>query len=89
MDPLDIRHAPDRGRFHADVEGHACVLDYALAEGRMVIRHTGVPQAVGGRGIAGALVGAALDWARDARLRVVPECSYAAGVEYADLVDPA
>lgn len=94
MDPLDIRHAPDLGRFHAEVEGHACRLDYTLDDGRMVIRHTGVPDAVGGRGIAGALVRAALDWARNSGLRVVPECSYAAGFiqrhpGYADLVDPA
>lgn len=94
MDALDIRHQPARGRFHAEVDGHACVLDYTLADGRMRIRHTVVPQAVGGRGIAGALVRAALDWARASGLRVVPDCSYAAGFiqrhpEYQDLLDRA
>ena len=58
----------------------------------MTITHTGVPPAVGGRGIAGALVQAAFDWARGAKRKVVPACSYAAQwarkhPEYSDLVD--
>jgi uncharacterized protein len=94
MDTIDIRHQPALGRFHTEVDGHACILDYALADGRMRIRHTVVPQAVGGRGIAAGLVRAALDWARASGLRVVADCSYAAGFiqrhpEYQDLLDRA
>ena len=43
----------------------------------MTITHTIVPAAIGGRGIAGQLVQAALDHARSAGLKVAPECSYA------------
>jgi predicted GNAT family acetyltransferase len=44
----------------------------------MTITHTGVPPEVGGRGIASALVQAALDVARAEGWKVVPACSYAA-----------
>lgn len=94
MDDIQITQDTRIGRFQAVVEGHACVLDYALSGGRMVIRHTGVPTAVGGRGIAARLVRAAMDWARAEGLRVVPQCSYAADFvarhrDYDDIVDLA
>jgi predicted GNAT family acetyltransferase len=37
-----------------------------------------VPEAVGGRGIAGEITRYALDWARDKGLRVVANCPYVA-----------
>lgn len=93
MQAIEIHHDASARRFETHVEGHACVLDYGLSGGRMIIRHTGVPTAVGGRGIAARLVRAAMDWARGAGLRVVPQCAYAADFvqrhrEYDDIVDP-
>lgn len=74
----DIRHDPAARRFETHVDGFECVLDYVERAGVMTITHTGVPSATGGRGIAGALVQAALDAARVNGWRVVPACSYAA-----------
>ena len=90
--PLQIDHDIVAGRFTTEREGHQAQLVYRVQEGRLIIDHTGVPQAIGGRGIAGELVRAALDYARAAGLRVVPACSYSAVYiqrhpEYADLVD--
>jgi len=87
----DIVHHESQGRFACRVDGHDCELDYHLADGRMVITHTGVPPQVGGRGIAAELTRAALETARARGWRVVPLCSYAAAyvrrhAEYADLV---
>jgi len=73
----DIRHDRDAHRFETRVDEVPCELDYALADGVMTITHTRVPKAVGGRGIAAALVRAALDAARAEGWRVVPACSYA------------
>lgn len=89
---LDVHHDPDTRRFHTRVEGHEAELLYSLRDGRMVIDHTGVPDAIGGRGIASILVKAALDLARARGWRVVPACSYSAAYvrrhpEYADLVE--
>ena len=50
-----VEHDPGRQRFHVEVEGHQAELVYRVQDGRLVIDHTGVPAAVGGRGIAGHL----------------------------------
>ena len=74
---LDISHNPEKHRFSAVVEGHECELDYRLAGSVMTITHTGVPEAVGGRGIAAMLMRAALAEAEARGWKVVPACSYA------------
>ncbi len=89
---MQIDHDPASGRFSTQLDGHEAELVYRRQEGRLIIDHTGVPQAIGGRGVAGALVRAALDYVRAEGLRVVPLCSYSAEYiqrhpEYADLVD--
>ena len=43
------------------MDGERAVLDYTIAGDVMTITHTGVPQAIGGRGIAAELMRAALD----------------------------
>ena len=88
----EVRHAPDRSRFELDVDGETAHVEYRREGDVMVVLHTIVPEAIGGRGIAGALNAAALAHAREAGLRVDPQCEYTAGYlrrhpEYADLVD--
>lgn len=72
-----IVHDPVRRRFSLVVEGHEGVVDYLLDGDTMTITHTIVPAPIGGRGIAAALVRAALDHARAQGWRVVPRCAYA------------
>jgi predicted GNAT family acetyltransferase len=86
-----IFHHPQEFRFVCEVDGHACVLDYHLNGQTMTITHTGVPEAVGGRGLASALTRVALDYARLEGWSIVPMCSYAAVYierhpQYQDLV---
>jgi len=69
-----IEHVP--GRFQTVVEGRICVCDYRIVDRVMQFTHTGVPPAVEGRGIAAALVEAALAHARAEGLKVDPICSY-------------
>lgn len=88
--PFAIRHDRAAHRFETRVEGVQCLLDYTLAAGVMTITRTEVPAAVGGRGIASALVQEALTAARAEGWKVVPACSYAVSwmerhVEYSDL----
>lgn len=75
---LDIVHHAIPGRFVVEVDGHVARLDYEQDQGVMHINHTVVPEAIGGRGIAGRLVQAAFRHARDEGWKVRPECSYAA-----------
>jgi predicted GNAT family acetyltransferase len=76
MTPLDIRHDTIAQRFHADVDGAEAVCVYRLAGSLMNIVHTEVPPQAEGRGIAAALVRAALAHARVLGWRVRPSCSY-------------
>jgi predicted GNAT family acetyltransferase len=87
---IDVIHKRRERVFEAVVDGAHCVLDYQLSGNIMTIMHTGVPDAVGGRGIAGALTLAAFQAARNEGWKVTPACSYAAGwlqrhPEFADL----
>jgi len=74
---LDIRHLAAAHRFETTVDGVVCELDYHLEGGVMTITHTGVPEQVGGRGIAGELVRTAVETARREGWKIVPACSYA------------
>ncbi|MFL6624880.1 MAG: GNAT family N-acetyltransferase [Vitreoscilla sp.] len=73
---IAVTHNEARQRFEATVEGQLCVCDYQLRGDIMWMTHTGVPPAVGGRGIAAELVRAALAWADAQHHRVQPSCSY-------------
>jgi predicted GNAT family acetyltransferase len=78
-------------RFEAMVDGALCVLDYRIRGKTLSLDHAGVPDAVGGRGIAAALTQHALDSARERGMVVAPNCSYVAAwikrhPAYADLV---
>jgi hypothetical protein len=75
MDPT-IEHRPERRRFETTVDGAPGRLEYQLGPGMMTIVHTEVDPALAGRGVAGALVRAALGHARQQGLKVDAECSY-------------
>lgn len=90
-DEVEVRHEREASRFAATVEGNECELDYRLDGKVLTITHTGVPDAVGGRGIAAVLTRAALAFARAEGFKVYPACSYAAVFfrrhpEFADLL---
>ena len=74
----DIAHDTTRHRFETTIDGEHCTLDYQLDGDTMTITHVVVPDRVSGRGIAAALMRAALESAREHGWHVVPECPYAA-----------
>ena len=73
---LDIVHNLAAQRFETTVDGDLCRADYRRVGDTLHLVHTEVPSPHEGRGIAGALVQAVLDYATDNRLKVVPLCSY-------------
>lgn len=82
---------PAAQRFETTVDGLLCVLEYRIDGKTLVLRHTEVPAALGGRGIAAALATFAMDSARERGMDVMPNCSYVAAwilrhPAYADLV---
>ncbi len=75
---MQVTHNRAASRFEATVEGQLCVADYRVRSGVMTLFHTAVPRPLEGRGIASALVRAALEHARAQGLQVRPDCWYAA-----------
>lgn len=75
---ITVRHNAAENRFESEVEGHLSVADYERRGDEIVFTHTFVPSELRGRGVAAKLVRAALEYAREQRLRVVPACSYVA-----------
>ena len=74
---MEIFHHTEQKKFYVEVEGYTAYVDYILVDGGLDIRHTVVPQEIGGRGIAGQLVKAAYDYAQLQGLRSIATCSYA------------
>ena len=74
--PRAIHHNEAAHRFEWTVDGQLCVLDYTLTGTVAAYTHTGVPDAVGGRGIAADLVRTGLDTARARGWQVRSLCSY-------------
>ena len=73
---VTVAHNEERRRFETTVDGQLCVADYQLRGNVMWMTYTGVPSAVGGRGIAAELVRVALEWAEAQGHTVEPSCSY-------------
>lgn len=80
--PPEVQHQPEALRFVVPTPRGLALCSYRRdqdAHGEvLVLHHTEVPVALEGRGIAAALVAAALAWARQQGLRVRPVCSYVA-----------
>ena len=74
---IEIFHDTAGQRFETQIDGVVGFVEYELGDGVMAITHTIVPPAIGGRGIAAALVQAAVEYARAEGLEVDPHCSYA------------
>ena len=89
----DIEHVGDEdsGEYRATVDGKVGKLTWKQRnEGIRVADHTLVPPAIGGRGVAAALVDALIADARREGFKIAPDCSYVAAKfdehpEWADL----
>lgn len=87
---MTIIHNEQAQRFELQKDGQIAYLSYQQQGDKLVYDHTIVPDAIGGRGIAGELTKHALDYAREQGKKVVPACSYVASYlqkhpEYNDL----
>lgn len=76
----DAEHVTDnreKSRFELSVDGQLAELVYRRRADRLVLVHAEVPEALGGRGIGGRLVQAAVDRAVREGLTIVPLCPFA------------
>ena len=78
LEKLEISHNGAEHRFETWIDGYLSKLDYIQDGKNFVITHVGVYPELRGQGIAGKIVEAGLEYAKERALRVVPMCSYAA-----------
>lgn len=65
-------------QFRILVGGHVALLQYRRRPGRIVFVHSEVPASLQGRGLAGRLAHAGLEFARANGLAVIPACPFVA-----------
>lgn len=90
---MHVEHLPKEHRFvirHADGEAE---VTYRWSDDILDILHTGVPEALGGKGVGSRIARGVLDFAREKGVKVRPYCPFIAGwierhADYADLVAP-
>jgi len=78
-------------RFEAEVAGSVAFIEYTLRDKTLTLVHTEVPPELGGRGLGGKIVKAALEYAKGQQYKVVSQCPFARKYierheEYAELV---
>jgi predicted GNAT family acetyltransferase len=72
----DVRDDTLANRFVMENSGVESELRYWKRADQLILIHTEVPEALGGRGNGGRLVRAALAYARTEHLTIVPWCSF-------------
>ena len=93
MSAPTVEHHAGASQFEIRTDAGIALLRYAAKNGALDLLHTEVPEAFQGRGYGGALVRAALDYARAQNLRIVPTCPFVRTFitrhpEHADLIAP-
>lgn len=74
---MKVEHISEKSRFLLVEEGYEAHLAYRISENMMDIRHTIVPQEIGGRGIAALLMETAANYAREQGYKIRATCAYA------------
>ena len=87
----EVIHNTEEHRFEMSVDGHLAVLNYIPMGEIITFTHTGVPPAIGNRGLGSKLVKTGLDYARESGLKVRSTCWFVSkyirrNPEYQDLL---
>jgi predicted GNAT family acetyltransferase len=88
---IQVTHNREQQRFEITVDDHLAVLDYMRKGDIIIFTHTGVPPAIGNRGLGSQLVKTGLDYARENELQVRSLCWFVSKYirlhpEYQDLL---
>ena len=78
VEELEVIHNEAESRFEIWINQVLSKLDYMYNGNTLTITHVGVAPGLRGQGVAGRLTQAALDYAEEKSLRVIPMCPYAA-----------
>lgn len=77
MSDFDVTDNQDGSQLEIHADGELAELVYRTRADRLILVHTGVPESLGGRGLGGELVRAAIGKAAAAGMTIVPLCPFA------------
>jgi predicted GNAT family acetyltransferase len=77
MSDVAVTDNQDDSRLEIKADGQLAELIYRTRAGRLIVVHTEVPEALGGRGLGGELVRAAVRKAAAEGMTLVPLCPFA------------
>ncbi|HEY6626776.1 MAG TPA: GNAT family N-acetyltransferase [Ignavibacteriaceae bacterium] len=75
MEP-EVIHEKENKRFVIYTEGNEVYVEYTMTEKEINLYHTYTYPALRGKGLAAQVVRAALEFAKENNLKVIPTCSY-------------
>lgn len=75
---LEVVHNPEKKRFEIQIGDQISMVKYVMGSKEIIFTHTEVPEAFEGRGIAGKMAKAAIEYAKEHGLRIRPMCPYIA-----------
>jgi uncharacterized protein len=78
-EPVNVVMNEKTRQFEASVDGQTAFAEYRLVDHGIILPHTVVPEAHEGKGVGSALAKAALGYAREQGLKVIPTCPFIAG----------
>ena len=74
---MDVIHDQETQEFYLQIDHEKCLMDYTIVdEHTLDFYHTFTPIGLRGHGYAAMVVKAALDYAAENHLKVIPTCSY-------------
>ena len=81
MQMIEHEQTGHRGAFFIEEEGkRLAALTYTVAGSRVILDHTDIDDALRGTGAGRKLVAAAVDWAREEEVKLMPLCPFARSV---------
>ena len=77
--PIEVVMNEQTRRFEVNLGGETAFAEYRLVDHGIILPHTVVPESFEGKGVGSALAKAALGYAREQGLKVIPLCPFMAG----------
>jgi predicted GNAT family acetyltransferase len=73
---LSLKDNTELNRFELDVDGSTAFLEYKRSRDWLFLNHTEVPEIIGGKGVASAVIQKSFQYAKDNNYKIVPICPF-------------
>ena len=73
---MNVKDNKELNRFETEIDGYEAFVEYSVKPGIIVLEHTKVNKALGGKGVGSELAEAVLLQIELRGLKVIPECGF-------------